>query len=71
MSEITALDGSWAAIDTIHSWEANDCAASARDDFPNWGDYANIPQFSINEVTTIDWDGVTETSTSSTCYVTD
>merc|ERR1719478_723715 len=58
------------AQDTIYEWEANDCSSSSRAAFPNYGDYANVPQFAIREVTEMDWDGNETTNTADACYVT-
>lgn len=57
MESLEAEDGSWTAMETIFSWEANDCASSSRDAFPNWGDYGSIPQFAKHTVDTYDWSG--------------
>lgn len=63
----------WTASETIYSWEANDCAGSARDPFPSWGDYSSIPQFVKYEVDVYDWTGTaTDTeSMDSRCWVVD
>jgi len=75
LTVVSAADGSWTAWDTVYSWEANDCAGSARDEFPWWGDYGYIPQFAMYEVSTVDWEGAdagTETAMDGLgCFVVD
>lgn len=68
---IEALDGSWAAADTIYDWEASDCAQSSREAFPSWGDYAAIPQFATPSVMAIDWSDSVTALDAATCYVVD
>lgn len=65
MSVFMAADGSWLATDTIYDWEASGCEASAREDFPYWGDYSAIPQFATTGVTTASGD----INPTATCYV--
>lgn len=71
IADIEALDGSWAAIDTVYDWESSDCAQASRAEFPSWGDYAAIPQFASPSVTSVDWDGNTFTLDAQTCFVVD
>lgn len=66
LADINAADGSWAAADTVHQWEANDCASAALADFPDWGEYSNVPQFAATSVITPD---LTEHVAPYTCYV--
>jgi len=57
MADFNAADGSWSAMDTVYDWESNDCVSSAREPFPDYGDYSAIPQFASATIDVYDWDG--------------
>lgn len=69
ISEFNAEDGSWAAADTIYDWEANGCEGSSLAAFPDYGEYATIPQFATYTAEFEDFDGSTSTGISDTCWI--
>jgi chitinase len=68
MASIEAVDGSWAAADTIYSWEESGCAAVARAEFPADGDYSVMPQFATPAYPV---DMGSDLTASAGCFVTD
>jgi len=70
IADFEAKDGSWKASDTVFDWESNDCASSARAEFPYWGDYSSFAQFATPAANIMDWDtGSAELVHSDTCFV--
>lgn len=71
IDDLEAADGSWEASETVYDFESNDCTRSAREEFPNYGAYASIPQFATYEVSLMDWDWAAtgDVETAETCFV--
>lgn len=60
---------------TIHDWESNDCIGMDRMSFPDYGDYSNMPQFAIGQITAAQDDSMAgvyagDTMYSNSCFVT-